>query len=63
MMRWDSGAYAGVSPNGLTPFAHQQYLTLETYWKTGTPVATPVWCAEDHGTFYIYTLRSHTPAR
>jgi hypothetical protein len=43
--------------------AHQQYLTLETYWKTGTPVATPVWCAEDHGTFYIYTLRSHTPAR
>jgi PPOX class probable F420-dependent enzyme len=45
-----------MSPNGLTQFAHQQYLNLETYRKTGVPVATPVWFAEAHGTFYIYTL-------
>jgi uncharacterized protein len=45
-----------MSPNGLSQFAHQQYLNLETYRKTGTPVATPVWFAEEHGTFYIYSL-------
>ena len=45
-----------MSPNRLTPFAHQKYLNLETYRKTGEPVATPVWFAEEHGTFYIYSL-------
>jgi hypothetical protein len=42
-----------MSPNQFTQFAHQKYLNLETYRNTGQPVATPVWFAEDHGTFYI----------
>jgi uncharacterized protein len=45
-----------MSPNRFSQFAHQKYLNLETYRKTGTPVATPVWFAEAHGTFYIYSL-------
>jgi PPOX class probable F420-dependent enzyme len=36
-------------------FAHQKYLNLETYRRTGTPVPTPVWFAEAHGTLYIYS--------
>jgi PPOX class probable F420-dependent enzyme len=58
-----------MSPNRFTQFAHQRYLNLETYRKTGQPVAKPVWFAERHGTFYIYTLATagkvkrirHTP--
>ena len=45
-----------MSPNSLAAFAHQKYLSLETYRKTGTPVATPVWFAKAHGTLYIYSL-------
>jgi uncharacterized protein len=45
-----------MSPNRLTPFAHQKYLNLETSRKTGEPVATPVWFADEHGTFYISSL-------
>ena len=42
--------------NRFTQFAHQKYLNLETYRNSGKPVATPVWFAEAHGTFYIYSL-------
>ena len=45
-----------MSPNRVTQFAHQRYLNLETSQKTGQPVATPVWFAEKHGTFDIYSL-------
>jgi PPOX class probable F420-dependent enzyme len=45
-----------MNSNGFIQFAHQQYLNLETSRKTGVPVATPVWFAEAHGTFYIYSL-------
>jgi PPOX class probable F420-dependent enzyme len=45
-----------MSTNRFTPFTHQTYLNLETYRNTGTPVTTPVWFAEEHGTFYIYSL-------
>jgi PPOX class probable F420-dependent enzyme len=45
-----------MSPNRLTQFANQKYLNLETYRKTGKPVATPVWFAEENGIFYIYSL-------
>ena len=45
-----------MTPSRLAPFAHQQYLNLETYRRTGTPVATPVWFAEEHGTLYVYSL-------
>jgi hypothetical protein len=50
------GEYGSMSPNRFRQFAHQAYLNLETYRKTGTPVATPVWFAEAHGIFYIYSL-------
>jgi uncharacterized protein len=45
-----------MSPNRFSQFAQQKYLNLETYRNTGRPVATPVWFAEAHGTFYIYSL-------
>ena len=45
-----------MSPDRLTQFANRKYLNLETYRKTGKPVATPVWFAEENGTFYIYSL-------
>jgi uncharacterized protein len=47
-----------MSPNQFTQFAGQKYLNLATYRKNGRPVATPVWFAEDHGTFYIYSLEN-----
>lgn len=37
-------------------FENQKYLNLESYRKNGTPVATPVWFAEDEGVFFIYSL-------
>jgi PPOX class probable F420-dependent enzyme len=43
------------SPN-LAPFAGQKYLNLESFTRDGTPVQTPVWCAEEHGVLYVYTL-------
>jgi len=45
-----------MSPHHVTPFAHQHSLNLETYRNAGKPVATPVWCAEAHGTFSIDSL-------
>ena len=45
-----------MNPNRMTPFAYQQYLKLETCRNTSTPAATPVWIAEDHGLFDIYSL-------
>jgi PPOX class probable F420-dependent enzyme len=45
-----------MSTNSFTPFANQKYLNMETYRKTGKPVATPVWFAEENGTLYIYSL-------
>src|ERR1700752_4995680 len=45
-----------MSTNSLTQFANQKYLNLETWRKTGKPVATPVWFAEENGTLYIYSL-------
>ncbi len=37
-------------------FSGHKYLNLETYRRNGTPVATPVWFAEERGVFYIYSL-------
>ena len=45
-----------MSTNGLPQFANQRYLNMETYRKTGKPVATPLWFAEENGTLYIYSL-------
>ena len=45
-----------MSTKTLTQFANQKYLNMETYRKTGKPVATPLWFAEENGTLYIYSL-------
>ena len=45
-----------MSDDRLAPFANQKYLSVESYRKTGTPVATPVWFAEAGGVIYIYSL-------
>ncbi len=39
----------------MTQFAGQKYLNLETYRKSGKPVRTPVWFAEEGGTLYAYS--------
>lgn len=44
-----------MSTNSLSKFANQRYLSIETYRKTGKPVAAPVWFAEENGRFYIYS--------
>jgi uncharacterized protein len=45
-----------MSTKSFAQFADQKYLNLETYRKTGQPVATPVWFAEANGTLYMYSL-------
>ena len=40
----------------LSQFAGQSYLNLESYRKNGTPVATPMWFAEEGGVLYVYSL-------
>ena len=45
-----------MSTNSSSQFANQRYLNMETYRKTGKPVATPLWFAEENGTLYIYSL-------
>lgn len=35
--------------------AGHRYANLTTFRKTGKPVATPVWFAEEHGRIYVYT--------
>ena len=40
----------------LGQFTQQRYLNLETYRKTGQPVATPLWFAVDRGVIYAYSL-------
>lgn len=45
-----------MNANSLSQFVNQRYLNLETYRKTGKPVATPIWFAEANGRLYIYSL-------
>jgi hypothetical protein len=45
-----------MSSEKSSQFANQKYLNLESYRKSGMPVATPVWFAEDDGVFFIYSL-------
>jgi PPOX class probable F420-dependent enzyme len=42
--------------NRLALFGQERYLNLETYRRTGQPVATPVWFVIDRGIIYVYTL-------
>jgi len=45
-----------MSKEKLAQFEGQKYLNLESYRKTGTAVATPVWFADDGNELYIYSL-------
>jgi PPOX class probable F420-dependent enzyme len=45
-----------MSSEKLAQLADQKYLSLETYRKDGTPVATPVWFAQEGRVFYVYSL-------
>jgi uncharacterized protein len=45
-----------MSTDRLAQFDNQRYLNMETYRKTGKPVATPLWFAEENGTLYVYSL-------
>ena len=45
-----------MSPSDFAQFANQKYLNMETYRKTGKPVATPLWFAEENGTLYVYSF-------
>ncbi len=47
-----------VGPNRPAPLAAQRYLNLETYRRTGQPVATPVWFVIERDIIYVYTLAS-----
>ncbi|MGW3802474.1 PPOX class F420-dependent oxidoreductase [Streptomyces clavifer] len=39
----------------LQDFSHSEYVSLTTYRKDGTPVATPVWAAADGDELYVWT--------
>ncbi|MBT3072862.1 PPOX class F420-dependent oxidoreductase [Streptomyces bacillaris] len=39
----------------LQDFARSEYVSLTTYRKDGTPVATPVWAAVDGEVLYVWT--------
>ncbi|MDF6017888.1 PPOX class F420-dependent oxidoreductase [Streptomyces sp. JH34] len=39
----------------LQDFARSEYVSLTTYRKDGTPVATPVWAAADGDVLYVWT--------
>jgi uncharacterized protein len=45
-----------MSGNRISQFEDEKYLNIETFRKSGAGVATPVWFAEEAGTFYIYSL-------
>lgn len=45
-----------MSEANLTAFANEKYLSLMTFKKDGSGVATPVWFVETDGTIYVYTL-------
>ncbi|MEU1128164.1 PPOX class F420-dependent oxidoreductase [Streptomyces sp. NPDC005899] len=39
----------------LQDFARSEYVSLTTYRKDGTPVATPVWAGARDGVLYVWT--------
>lgn len=47
-----------MNANPRAQFAPQQYLNLETYRKSGKPVQTPLWFAEENGVLYCTTHAS-----
>ena len=52
---WRSIRRNGVADPRLAPFDDQNYLSLETFKKTGRGVRTPVWFVVHNDAFYVYT--------
>lgn len=46
------------SSPSLSQFDRQDYMTLETYRRDGTPVQTPVWFVQQEGVVYFRTMAS-----
>jgi uncharacterized protein len=44
-----------MDQDGLSQFAGEKYISIETYRKSGQPVRTPVWFAESGGILYVRT--------
>ncbi len=44
-----------MSDSRLTQFSGHEYLTLESYRKSGDPVRTPMWFGEDQRVLYLGT--------
>ncbi|WP_084729495.1 PPOX class F420-dependent oxidoreductase [Streptacidiphilus neutrinimicus] len=44
-----------LDPSVLDALTRAHYVSLTTYRKNGTPVATPVWLAVDGGMLYVWT--------
>jgi uncharacterized protein len=51
----DSIYNSGMSSQIPTPIQGQKYISLTTFRKSGTGVATPVWFGEDDGKLYVMT--------
>ena len=44
-----------VATTDATMLAKEPFISVTTYKRDGTPVATPVWCAGDNGTLLVHT--------
>jgi len=44
-----------MAANSLAQFQKKNYLSIESYRKSGEPVRTPVWFVEDGGSLYVRT--------
>jgi len=44
-----------MKPDAKSRFAGHNYISLESFRKTGEGVATPVWFAEERGILYVYS--------
>jgi PPOX class probable F420-dependent enzyme len=44
-----------LDPSVLEALTRADYVSLTTYRKNGTPVATPVWLVVDDGRLYVWT--------
>jgi uncharacterized protein len=47
-----------MESNPLKAFSKQSFLNLETYKKSGVPVRTPVWFAQDGEKIFVRTIAS-----
>jgi len=54
---------AGLSPQQVPLAIGGKYLSLTTYRRDGTPVATPVWFVQDGGRLYVNTAAESYKAK